>query len=320
MRIAITFCIAAILLMPSSARAASPAELRATAQKSIQFVKAKGVYWIESKNCTSSHPIGNMVWGLTAAQKGGLQVSDQLDEWLECSNRDVMSKTEKGDIKGTKNKTGVVQIIQANAVQGTDKYAELTRKLIPLLLTNQNEDGSWKPGGQLPSQKRDKAETTQVATMWIALAIIQNSPNTEPPTQLTKALAYFKDKPNGKSAEWYLASSLLARQLGNDELAEKRIAQLLAAQQDDGGWGWNLDEASNALATGMAFYALSKAKPTKLNSNSIIKDRDFLVSTQNNNGSWRVNRTKINKRDAPIETSIYWGATWALLGLSETMT
>ena len=167
MRIAITFCIAAILLMAPSARAASPAELRATAQKSIQFVKAKGVYWIESKKCASSHRIGNMVWGLTAAQKGGLQVSDQLD---------------------------------------------------------------------------------------------------------------------------------------------------------DGGWGWNLDEASNALATGMAFYALSKAKPTKLNSNSIIKDRDFLVSTQNNNGSWRVNRTKINKRDAPIETSIYWGATWALLGLSETMT
>lgn len=320
MRLATILHIAVSLLASQSAWAAtSPASLRATLQKSIQFVEVKGVYWIESKKCVSCHRIGNMVWGLTAAKTVGLQVSNQLDKWLEWSNLDVLSKTEKGEIKGTANKTGVVQIIQANTAVGGDKYADFTRKLIPLLFANQNGDGSWTPGGQLPSQKRDKAETTQVATMWIALAIMQNTPSTETPTPLTNALEYLKDKLAGKSTEWYVASFLLEREQGNDELAEKRIDQLIAAQQEDGGWGWNLEEASDALGTGMALFALSKAKSPNQVSEAIVKAREFLVATQNTDGSWSVNGTKFNKRHTPIETSIYWGTAWALLGLSEAM-
>ncbi len=320
MRQAFAYTFTFILLAPAFLTAATPQEtLRSTIQKSIQFVEAKGVYWIESKKCVSCHRIGNMIWSLSAAKQKGLQVSDQLDEWIEWSNTDVQRKKENGKIIGHLNKTGVVQIIQTNALAGTEQTSEFTKTILPLILPDQNEDGSWKPGGQLPSQKRDKAETTQVTTMWIALALLQNTPNTEPPKQLTNALEYIRNLPNGKSAEWYVVRSLLERAQGNDDQAESHIAALVAAQKEDGGWGWNLDEASDALATGMALYALSKANSSKDISDSIANGQQFLVSTQRDDGSWKVNGTKSNKRDAPIETSIYWGATWAVLGLSETL-
>ncbi len=297
----------------------STESLRNTIQKGIQYVEAKGIYWIESKKCVSCHRIGNMTWGLLSARDKGLQVSAQLDEWLTWSNEDLLRKNDKGKIVGTGNRSGVVQIIQANALAKTDDYSRFTQQLTPLLLTGQNEDGSWKPGGQLPSQKRAKEETTQVTTMWIALALLQNTPDTEPPAQLTKALAYLRDKPEGKTTEWLVTQYLLATAQQQDDLQSKTMARLLEFQQEDGGWGWNLDEPSDALATGMALYALSQAPSNEKVATAISRAQQLLVKTQSEDGSWQVNGTKTNKRDTPIETSIYWGASWAVLGLSETL-
>src|SRR6185295_8421742 len=39
------------------------------------------------------------------------------------------------------------------------------------IVRDQQADGSWKPGGQLPSQKRPKRETQEVSTMWALLAL-----------------------------------------------------------------------------------------------------------------------------------------------------
>ena len=320
MRFVIAFILLTMLLHSQSKAADTSAEsLRAVVQNGIQFVEAKGVYWIESKKCVSCHRIGNMTWSLLSARAKGLQVSEQLDDWLNWSNEDLLRKNDKGTIVGTGNKTGVVQIILSNKLAGSDNYSALTKKLTPLLLTSQSEDGSWKPGGQLPSQKRAKEETTQVTTMWIALALIQNTPATEPPTELTRALDYLRDKPMGKSTEWFLARYMLAKELGQRDVQAATIASLLKFQQDNGGWGWNLDESSDALATGMALYALSQVAPDAVIESAIAKAQKFLATTQLENGSWKVNGTKSNKRDTPIETSIFWGTSWAVLGLAETL-
>ena len=320
MRLALAFILLIAPLHSQSQAADTSAEsLRAVVQNGIQFVEAKGVYWIESKKCVSCHRIGNMTWSLLSARSKGLQVSEQLDEWLTWSNEDLLRKNDKGKIVGTGNKTGVVQIILSNALADSDTFSALTKKLTPLLLTSQNEDGSWKPGGQLPSQKRAKEETTQVTTMWIALALVQNTPATKPPAELTKALNYLDGKPEGKSAEWFLARYMLAKQQGQKDTQASTIASLLKFQQDNGGWGWNLNEASDALATGMALYALSQAAPDSRIDSAITRAQEFLVTTQSKDGSWKVNGTKANKRDTPIETSVFWGASWAVLGLAETL-
>ena len=123
----------------------------------------------------------------------------------------------------------------------------------------------------------------------------------------------------GKSTEWFLARYMLAKELGQRDVQAATIANLLKFQQDNGGWGWNLDESSDALATGMALYALSQVAPDAVIESAIAKAQKFLATTQLENGSWKVNGTKSNKRDTPIETSIFWGTSWAVLGLAETL-
>ena len=90
--------------------------------KEHSVCEAKGVYWIESKKCVSCilrqydlEPFGG--------ETEGLQVSDQLDEWINWSNTDVQRKKDNGEIIGHLNKTGVVQIIQTNTLAGTGELA-----------------------------------------------------------------------------------------------------------------------------------------------------------------------------------------------------
>ena len=59
----------------------------------------------------------------------------------------------------------------------SEKTVKLVDGLRDAILAKQNKDGSWNPGGQLPSQKRPVPETKQVSTMWtiLALATIDDS-------------------------------------------------------------------------------------------------------------------------------------------------
>ncbi|MCA9084810.1 MAG: hypothetical protein KDA81_12175, partial [Planctomycetaceae bacterium] len=48
---------------------------------------------------------------------------------------------------------------------------------------------------------------------------------------------------------------------------------------------------------------------------SIKHGQQFLVNAQRDDGSWTVQGTKANKKDDVEETAVYWGTTWAALGL-----
>ena len=52
---------------------------------------------------------------------------------------------------------------------------------------------------------------------------------------------------------------------------------------------------------------------------SIRKAQRFLVKTQREDGAWAVKGTKANKKDRNQETAEYWGTTWAVLGLTESL-
>ena len=167
MRQAVFYTFTFILLAPAFLNAANPQEtLRSSIQKSIQFVEAKGVYWIESKKCVSCHRIGNMIWSLSAAKQKGLQVSDQLDEWIKWSNTDVQRKKDNGEIIGHLNKTGVVQIIQTNTLAGTERASELTETILPLILSDQNEVWVLGPGLSQNGVQNQVEESTSCTLKW----------------------------------------------------------------------------------------------------------------------------------------------------------
>ena len=93
--------------------------------------------------------------------------------------------------------------------------------------------------------------------------------------------------------------------------------ELAKQQQSDGGWGWLVNDPSDALGTGMALYALlqtSSVEPAV-----IQRAQQFLVATQGDDGSWPVKGTKAKKRDSVQETATYWGTTWAVIALTESL-
>ena len=93
-------------------------------------------------------------------------------------------------------------------------------------------------------------------------------------------------------------------------------AQAWQAVKADGGWAWTIGEESDALGTGIAMYALLRSG-LAADSNVLRTAQRYLVSTQEENGSWAVKGTKKNKKAKVQETASYWGTTWAVLALSE---
>ncbi len=297
------------------------AEVRAAVQRSIPFIETQGVWWIEQKKCVTCHRTGNMVWSLGAARRRGLPVSEQLDSWLDWSLENSLVVSEQGKVSGAGNLEGVAQLILARQLFARQAARdEAQRRLLELVIEGQEADGSWKAGGQLPSQKRAASETVEVSTMWLTLALAQADEASHPgrPAALEKSLARIAASSPGQSTEWFATRLLLAQQLGDTSTAASLIDSLRTHQQADGGWGWLLNDPSDALGTGLALYALIRAGVARDDA-AVQRAQRFLLATQREDGSWAVKGTKANKKERIEETAVYWGATWAALALIESL-
>ena len=270
----------------------------------IPYLEQKGVEWIEQKNCVSCHRIGNMIWSLSKAHQQGFKVSEQLDHWIKWSVDASLKKDKDGKPTGLSNKEGVAQLILGHEDVELQKRAEL----IELLKKGQEQDGCWNPGGQLPMQKRSKLETKEVSTMWIALSLKNYAPKV-----FENASGHLKGN-LGKSTEWIALKLMISHEIKDTNSTNHYLKLLLNSQNHDGGWGWLITEQSDALATGMALYAL-EFSGLNIDRSPMNKARSFLFQTQNPDGSWSVPSTKRKKKESIEETASYWGTAWAVLGL-----
>ena len=290
----------------------SEAKMRESIQKSLPYIEERGQWWIRSKKCVSCHRLGNMVWTLSEARKAGFQVSDKLDQWIEYSINRSAEKNDKGKLNGATNKEGVAQLLVAafSSVESKEQ-----NQLRSILTKGQQSNGLWRPGGQLPKQKRPSKETTEVASMWIALALQTEDPKSPIAQKLVENTVKTVSQSSArKSVEWYALRALLAKSRMNKKQVSQTTSQLTKMQKDDGGWAWVDGDDSDALATGIAIYALAKTG-TKSDHKTIQGGVRFLLSTQTPLGNWKVHGTKANARKRVQETSTYWGTTWAALGL-----
>jgi squalene-hopene/tetraprenyl-beta-curcumene cyclase len=215
-------------------------------------------------------------------------------------------------------------LLARDRTDNSETTVKLVESLRDAIIKEQDQDGFWKPGGQLPSQKRPLAETRQVSTMWNVLALDSlESPNEKGVESRDRALKWLNSTaPNGDSpaasSEWYAARLLIEQRLGDARQVEALRDKMLAAQQSDGGWGWLWADKSDAFGTGVSLYALSR---TGLPSSDPAVQRAwrFLIETQTDDGSWIVNGTKLATKDKPHPFSSFWGSTWAVLGVVHSL-
>ena len=214
--------------------------------------------------------------------------------------------------------------------QGTDSVlaqSGFRDGVIDLMNEIQLEDGSWTPGNQFAMMRRWSLPTAnQTTTIWATLALsAYKLPGSKRPPPIDRAIAWQRQQPSDPdNREWLATQLLFDRFFGSADEVALRYQQMLDARNSDGGWGWEAGVPSDAFTTGLAIYALAK---TRENSDSaVFRDaREFLIASQNTDGSWLTPSRNITKTTDPERLKVrdeiyhYWGTAWAALGLMETL-
>lgn len=305
----------ALPLLPGSAESVEPDRIRTSVQKSLPYLAEQGDWWRENKNCVSCHRGAFQVWSHSLAASRGLTVDrESLGEWSSWVMERLRDTGEGETPTALKNLDGVAQLLVA--LNAESPSAAETKQLVSWLESGQRENGSWKPYGQLPKQKRPLPETTAVSTLW---NVILGSGFGLSQKSQDRADAFLGTTKKGTSTEWLLLSILY--QSDKDlATATELLKQLKAEQNPDGGWGWIRREESDAIATGQALYVFSRLRNEgKLKSDSLAllteKAVNYLLAAQTEDGSWPTRGTKKNRKDRIEETATYWGSGWAAIGL-----
>ena len=323
-----------VLTLPLSSRLFASEEptsetaVRQTVLKSLPYIERQGLYWIEKKKCVSCHRVSFMTWSLSAAARRGFDVDlARVNEWIDWSIEQGIPKPEGDKPAATKNADGLSQqLISRDEYPSVEHRAEVWRRYVDLILAEQRADGSWKPAGQLPGQKRKLDETTDVSAVWHSLALTRELASENDSARKEKLLSTidaatksFSARKEAASTEWYVVRLLLAVATDDESAVDATTKELLALQKSDGSWGWLKSDPGDALATGMALYALEKSTAASTSTDAAVRSAiKFLVETQRDDGSWAVKGTK-EKKASIEETAVYWGTTWAAIGLLETL-
>ena len=291
-----------------------PRSLKQSIESAIPYIQQNAQVWIDKKKCVSCHQIPFGLWSTQVAKNAGHKIDEELfqkqSKWaLEICDSNLNAKTMKRDGAGTD--TIYQMLLSGIAVTEPDT----TDSLATLLTTLQEPDGSFKPAGQLPSQKRPVLETTHVSTGWAAI-MYNDIGSKQYQGAADNALKYSMSDFRGDSTEWLAVKSILDHQQQHSKSESAALARLLESQQDDGGWGWDHTNTSDAFATGVALYAISRCDG--INQTVIEKAREFLIRTQSDDGNWIVPSTKKARNNKPGATSNYWGTCWAVIGLVST--
>lgn len=294
---------AALILALLQTAPADPA--RRAVERSLPFIEQKGVQWMRDRKCSSCHHVTFMIWSHREALERGFAVDrKKLAEWTDWAVD--FSLTSKRTKDGGLNGGGLDTLAQLLLARKPGDPAD--PKLVELLLGMQKPEGFWPADGQLPSQRRPKDETDEASTRWVLHALQTLGPEDEARKEAReKSEAWLAGRAPGQSNESLALAVLLSR-------SEPLLKELLARQNEDGGWSWMKGEASDALATGQTLYVLGQLGTA---ADPIARARGFLVRTQKEDGSWKVPSTKAKPKDDSI--SSYWGTAWAAIGILRSL-
>lgn len=312
-------CFAVLVGSGSGEELSLEGRTREAVERSVPYIEAQGASWIEGKKCVSCHRVNTMLWSLGAAKNAGISVDSQLADTWEWAVANSLEMNDEGRVAVSGNKEGVAQLLLAQKKYFEEvKTAELQEAFRRALQEDIAEQGLWLAGGQLPSQKRNKSETDLVSTYWLTLAATEIGGvdfNEGPLSSLPQAWA---KESTFQSTEGYVTRLLVAFAFQEQDRVEQLRSELLKRQHPDGGWGWLVDDESDALGTGLALYGLLSTG-TKIDHDSIHRGQVFLLDSQREDGSWAVKGTKAKKKDKVEETAVYWGTSWAVIALSEIL-
>jgi squalene-hopene/tetraprenyl-beta-curcumene cyclase len=348
-RVSVLCLLVGVLLATAPAAYAQiePVSLRPTVQRSLSYLEAGGVSWMRERGCASCHHVPFLLWSHQEAARRGFNVDpDRLENWTNWTLANSLARGQEGGGLDTMAQLLLGRDRQSSwrgkpsrHLKTVDPYETLWENL----LARQRPDGSWPPEGQLPNRP-------EITTRWALLALAsRDSPmaaegqvavaagvgpqlatvlrriESQLPAAREKALAWLRGAPPDPSTEGAALRLLVEAAFGDAAKTQEYRRALLQRQRVDGGWSYRENGAeSDAFATGVALYALSRTASAEMLAPAVSRAVGYLLDAQQADGSWKVNTR--NVREAPETRArrtdpiyAYWGTAWAVLGLLQTM-
>ena len=288
---------------------------------SLPFLLREGRAWMDGTawvqdgtGCVSCHQVPFALW----AQGAGKELPDSEDSANADAWAELGVDAAAHALRDDNGRPGIFAplLLTAGGLSQADR-----RDILDQLVERQRRDGRWRARGQFPAQRRSIDETDAVITMWNLLAIGGDS-STDLTASGDRAVAWLatQDTPwTERSTEWLIARSLLDERDGDGDQRAGLVGEVLARQNEDGGWGFLAGDPSDAMTTGQALFGLAG-----LGHSTAADARDrgvsYLLTRQNEDGSWTVPSRLLSDEPSARNDYVYdvWGTSWAVIGLSAT--
>jgi squalene-hopene/tetraprenyl-beta-curcumene cyclase len=290
-----------------TARAPVNTTVRAAAEKGLRWLAASASAWTEQHKCYGCHVQAVTLEGLTVGKHNQYDVKSK--DLQAMTGALLLGVTAGG------RKTGA-------AFQGAawarydrwvdEKYSGELLKYARELLKYQQKDGSVEDDDRRPPVVAGTMQTTYQAMQTWRQAHARTAdemwlgPMRNAEEYLAKFSATWTKEQRGALFDVnYALMGLAAAGVKSSESSSMKLQRnLLARQNDDGGWGLD-GKKSDAFATGQTLYALKLAGMTDRDA-AIERGMRWLVGRQKADGSWHsIDHAGADKGEA----------MWAVLGL-----
>lgn len=236
----------------------STEDRRAAVRNALPYLARQAASWIEKSKCTSCHQIPHTLWAINEARTAGFAVDKRMGEWNRWAADFVLRETDEpqgNEERASERADEISQLLLSGIIADTEPGAERSNALeharttlISLLKLGQQENGSWLAGGRLPGQKRPEKETEEVTTLW-SLHALRSAGHDGDFSQAANERAMATVVSSSTSIEHLSLRYILAGDMKRSEKAATLRSQIISYQNGDGGWGWLLKDASDAMAT-----------------------------------------------------------------------
>ncbi len=321
--------------------AAAPPDLDTALQRGLALIRTAAANWPKHKTCFSCHHQTLPMLGVIEAGRAGHAIDA---EWLQTQSgitrayfAERIDDMHAGDhVPGGATTTGygfwALQLTQSPADATTQAMVAYTLQVQGTARLRGKEPADLdrvEHGRWTTSCRRPPMQGSDVADTVLALLGMQTYATPEQRPALEKSTT---------AALKWLAQAKLERQedriwrlcglhhLGGDESAKNSLREtILKAQLPDGCWPQAADLPGDAFSTGQTLFMLLKTGLAR-DHVAILRARDWLLRTQQADGSWLVESRVKNKAQPYFENGDPHGehqflstaaTAWSVAGLAQ---
>jgi ankyrin repeat protein len=301
-------------------------DAREAVVRAIPLLQSSAKTWHEKQKCSSCHHQFLGITTLVVARDRGFKIDEAMfaDEVrlsaLRDSARDALVL---GDVSINEQIGRSYQALSMGAAGVS--ATPVTDLLAHMLMGKQHVNGNWNSYSHRPPLEDSEFTATAVTIRALQL-YTPAARRTEADRRIEHAQRWLATASPRSSEEramrlfglcWARAS---ARRIEDARLA------VLRDQREDGGWSQISTRASDAYATGQALVALNQAGGLSVDSPAYRRGIEFLLRTQQPDGTWLVNTRRTNSPGLPFfETGFPYGkhqfisyaaTAWATMALA----